>query len=147
MMGNMMGFRPLGYAEGGIAMDDQTRAAIVDYIMSTTGDTSDSIAAALFGLPDEDLLMARQRVEENALAAQQQKMMQTQQSSPTIPDFPGVVPNNMGGYDYYPPETGMERTLPPTMGVPPEGGDQMLIPRTPAIPAGAGVGIMSLGRR
>ena len=150
MMNNIMGFRPLNYAEGDAVMDDQTRAAIVEYIMSTTGDTSDSIAAALFGLSDKDLLMARQRVEENALAAQQQRLMQPQQSSPMIPDFPGVVPNNMGGYDYYPPETGMERTLPPTTSVPPEGGDQMLIP-----PVGTGVarggvargGIMSLGRR
>lgn len=144
MMNNIMGFRPLNYAEGDAVMDSETRAAIIDYITSMTGDTSDSLIEALLNMPDRDLLMARQRVEENALAAQQQL-------SPMIPDFPGVVPNDMGGYDYYPPETGMERTLPPPTGVPPEGGDQMLIP-----PVGAGTGIpmqmarggiMSLGRR
>lgn len=152
MMNNIMGFRPLNYAEGDAVMDDQTRAAIVEYIMSTTGDTSDSIAAALFGLSDRDLLMARQRVEEKYGAQQQMEMMQPQQQlSPMIPNFPGVVPNDMGGYDYYAPGPGMERTLPPPTGIPPEGGDQMLIP-----PVGTGTGIpmqmarggiMSLGRR
>ena len=62
MMNNLMGFRPLNYAEGDAVMDSETRAAIIDYITSTTGNTSNSVIEMLLNLSDEDLLAARQRV-------------------------------------------------------------------------------------
>jgi|TARA_R100000995_G_scaffold60070_1_gene30406 hypothetical protein len=113
MMNNIMGFRPLNYAEGDAVMDSETRAAIIDYITSMTGDTSDSLIEALLNMPDRDLLMARQRVEEKY---------------GTIDRALQRTPANILGAP-----ADIERMLPPVTGVPPEGGDQMLIP-----PVGSG---------
>ena len=76
MMNNLMGFRPLNYAEGDAVMDSETRAAIIDYITSTTGNTSNSVIEMLLNLSDEDLLAARQRVMMQRPAQQMQPMMQ-----------------------------------------------------------------------
>ena len=81
-MENMMGFRPLRYAEGtgpqGVtmedaapqAMDGATRAATIEYIATSLGMNPDS----LMGLSDEQLMAARAKVEADMMAAQQQQM-------------------------------------------------------------------------
>ena len=122
--GGSMGFRPVGYDEGGpvgyadgdVVLDDQSRAAVIEKLMDMTGMGPNTFVP----LTNGQLINAVQKVEADALAAQMQQMQgpaglmaPTQQMAPAMPD--------------------------PT-GVPPEGGDQMLMPR----PGMAGGGIMSL---
>ena len=84
MMNNLMGFRPLNYAEGDAVMDSETRAAIIDYITSTTGNTSNSVIEMLLNLSDEDLLAARQRVMDSATAVDGTMRQPTQQMQPMM---------------------------------------------------------------
>lgn len=139
MMGNMMGFRPLGYADGDLVMDEQDRVVLIEYLMDMTG----MGAGTFVGLSNAQLENARRKVEADALAAQTQQM---QQLAPVQGPAGLLAPTQ---------QVAPMQTMPDPIGVPPEGGDQMLIPR---IPAGAGVGtgipmqrarggIMSLGRR
>ena len=134
MMNNIMGFRPLNYAEGDAVMDRETRAAIIDYITSMTGDTSNAVIEELLNLSDRDLLMARQRVEEAARILEESVLDGRNPGfSPLIPAFPSTeqaLPPLIPAF----PST--EQALPPPTGIPPEGGDQMLIP-----PVGADTGI------
>ena len=81
-MENMMGFRPLRYANGtgpqGVTMDDaepqamdsEIRAATIEYIATSLGMNPDS----LMGLSDEQLMAARAKVDADMMAAQQQQM-------------------------------------------------------------------------
>ena len=108
MGGGSMGFRPLGYENGGPV--GSSRASVIEYIMQDG-----------------------------------QQMPQMQDPRPSIPDFPGVVPNETGGYEYFPPNFqypsgaagGMSGSA-----VPPEAGDQMIIQNRMS-----NGGLMSLRRR
>ena len=72
MMGNMMGFRPLGYADGDLVMDEQDRVVLIEYLMDMTG----MGAGTFVGLSNAQLENARRKVEADALAAQTQQMQQ-----------------------------------------------------------------------
>tara|TARA_R110002020_G_scaffold2227_1_gene10353 strand:- start:2689 stop:3090 length:402 start_codon:yes stop_codon:yes gene_type:complete len=133
MMGNMMGFRPLGYADGDLVMDEQSRISLIEYLMDMTG----MGAGTFVSLTNAQLENARKKVQEDALAAQTQQM---QQLAPVQGPAGLLAPTQ---------QVAPMQTMPDPIGVPPEGGDQMLIP-----PVGTGIpmqmargGIMSLGRR
>lgn len=132
-MGNMMGFRPLGYADGDLVMDEQSRISLIEYLMDMTG----MGAGTFVSLTNAQLENARKKVQEDALAAQTQQM---QQLAPVQGPAGLLAPTQ---------QVAPMQTMPDPIGVPPEGGDQMLIP-----PVGTGIpmqmargGIMSLGRR
>ena len=132
MMGNMMGFRPLGYADGDLVMDEQDRVVLIEYLMDMTG----MGAGTFVGLSNAQLENARRKVEADSIAAQMPQMAPVQGP-------PGLMAPMQ--------EEAPMLTMPDRIGIPPEGGDQMLIP-----PVGTGTGIpmqmarggiMSLGRR
>jgi len=130
MMGNMMGFRPLGYADGDLVMDEQDRVVLIEYLMDMTG----MGAGTFVGLSNAQLENARRKVEADSIAAQMPQMAPVQGP-------PGLMAPMQ--------EEAPMLTMPDRIGIPPEGGDQMLIP-----PVGTGIpmqmargGIMSLGRR
>ena len=132
-MGNMMGFRPLGYADGDLVMDEQSRISLIEYLMDMTG----MGAGTFVSLTNAQLENARKKVQEDALAAETQQM---QQLAPVQGPAGLLAPTQ---------QVAPMQTMPDPIGVPPEGGDQMLIP-----PVGTGIpmqmargGIMSLGRR
>ena len=167
--GGSMGFRPVGYEAGG-----PVGYADGDAVNQNTQTYSD-FDRALKEMPVENLnaylrdnmFQLKAMAEDNpARAAQlsdvmektgfEEYMLNLMQGS--MPDSPGAVPSEGGGFDYYPPQTGMEQTMPPPAGmlggtmprndiVPPEGGDQMIMQMPPPPVQRAGGGIMSLGRR
>ena len=127
--GGSMGFRPVGYDEGGpvgyadgdVVLDDQSRAAVIEKLMLMTGMGPNTFVP----LTNGELINAVQTVEAEDLAAKMQQMAPTQQMAPAI------------------------TTMPDPTGFPPEGGDQMLMSR-PGMSSMrdnigmAGGGIMSL---
>ena len=125
--GGSMGFRPVGYDEGGpvgyadgdVVLDNQSRAAVIEKLMDMTGMGPNTFVP----LTNGQLINAVQKVEADALAAQMQQMQQMQ-----------------GPAGLMAPTQQMAPAMPDPTGVPPEGGDQMLMPR----PGMAGGGIMSL---
>ena len=69
--GGMLGFRPLGYADGDLVeeyayQDAAARQAAIDFIMGTIGFTSDSVAIALNEMEDPELRRAHLKVIEDA---------------------------------------------------------------------------------
>ena len=138
MGGGSMGFRPLGYENGGPV--GSSRAAVIEYIMSMTGMQDPTV---LLEMSDDQLVNAQQKIMQDG--QQMQQMQQMQDPRPSIPDFPGVVPNETGGYEYFPPNFqypsgsagGMSGSA-----VPPEAGDQMIIQNRMS-----NGGLMSLRRR
>jgi hypothetical protein len=63
----MLGFRPLGYADGDLVekyayQDAAARQAAIDFILSTTGSTSDSMVATLLSMSDPELRRAELKV-------------------------------------------------------------------------------------
>jgi hypothetical protein len=94
--GGSMGFRPVGYADGDLVMDPQTRSAIIEKLMDMTGMGANTFV----GLSNEQLTAAVQKVEADALAAQTQQLQQmqertspSQRSAPS--DFLGA-PSDLG---------------------------------------------------
>ena len=83
--GGSMGFRPVGYADGDVVLDDQTRSAIIEKLMDMTGMGANTFV----GLSNEQLTAAVQKVEADALAAQ---MQQEQRSAPSA--FGDARPSN-----------------------------------------------------
>ena len=73
--GGSMGFRPVGYANGGAA-GSETRAATIEKLMDMTGMGPNTFV----DLSNEQLTAAVQKVEADALAAQ---MQQEQRSAPS----------------------------------------------------------------
>ena len=65
--GGMLGFRPLGYADGDLVekyayQDAAARQAAIDFILSTMGSTSDGMVATLLSMSDPDLRRAELKV-------------------------------------------------------------------------------------
>jgi hypothetical protein len=130
--GGSMGFRPVGYDVGG---EVGLKERLIEEIMQITGMTD---VGTLLEMSVPDLQNAL-----SGLLGNEQGMMPPGQmmSPPDMrPNSPGVVPNEGGGFDYYPPQTGMEQTMPDPTGVPPEGGDQMIMQRPYRFPVNPDTG-------
>jgi hypothetical protein len=128
-----MGFRPVGYDVGG---EVGLKERLIEEIMQITGMTD---VGTLLEMSVPDLQNAL-----SGLLGNEQGMMPPGQmmSPPDMrPNSPGVVPNEGGGFDYYPPQTGMEQTMPDPTGVPPEGGDQMIMQRPYRFPVNPDTGL------
>lgn len=109
--GGSMGFRPIGYGGGGsvpagyqdgdVVMDEQDRVVLIEYLMDMTGMGPNTFVE----MSNTDLMRAREKVDADAHelqhAVQQQQMPPPDPSQ--APNFPGVVPDSRGGYDYYSP--------------------------------------------
>ena len=99
--GGSMGFRPVGYANGGAA-GSETRAATIEKLMDMTGMGANTFV----GLSNEQLTAAVQKVEADALAAQ---MQQEQRSAPSAfgdarlsnQDIDREYKNSLGRIDQY----------------------------------------------
>ena len=150
--GGSMGFRPVGYEAGG-----PVGYADGDAVNQNTQTYSD-FDRALKEMPVENLnaylrenmFQLKAMAEDNPARAAQLSdvmektgfegyMLNLMQGS--MPNSPGVVPNEGGGFDYYPPQTGMEQTMPDPTGVPPEGGDQMIMQRPYRVPVNPDTGL------
>jgi len=121
--GGMLGFRPLGYADGDLVeeyayQDAAARQAAIDFIMGTIGFTSDSVAIALNEMEDPELRRAHLKVIEDAesgkydsvpmqdtppmqqMPPQQNQILRDQQMFPPMkePRFaPGAIGMEKGG--------------------------------------------------
>ena len=96
--GGMLGFRPLGYADGDLVekyayQDAAARQAAIDFILSTMGSTSDGMVATLLSMSDPDLRRAELKVIRDAEAGKYDSVPM-KDISYTHPD---IMPNNRLG--------------------------------------------------
>jgi hypothetical protein len=107
--GGSMGFRPVGYGGGGsvpagyqdgdVVMDEQDRVVLIEYLMDMTGMGPNTFVE----MSNTDLMRAREKVDADALKAETQRQQMPPPAPSQAPNFPGVVPDSRGGYDYYSP--------------------------------------------
>ena len=111
--GGMLGFRPLGYADGALVEGDDAdefvypdaaaRQAAIDYILSTMGSTSDGMVGTLLAMTHPELRRAQLKVMADAEAGKYDSVPR-QDISYTYPDilntpleelFPRVQPRSI----------------------------------------------------
>ena len=143
MMGNMMGFRPLGYADGDLVMDEQDRVVLIEYLMDMTG----MGAGTFVGLSNAQLENARRKVEADSIAAQMQQMAPVQGPAGLMAPMQQEAPSVGAGVGFL----NNLRDLDQAMQQP---NIQGFVPSMPQDNIGTGIpmqmargGIMSLGRR
>jgi hypothetical protein len=108
--GGMMGFRPLGYADGDLVEeyvypDKESRQSAINFIMETIGSTSDSMAMTLIGLSDFELRRAELKVaaeaERNPVGQLPQQILDVQRAPSQLLGAPAVNPQEKVLWDAY----------------------------------------------